>query len=304
MGRPVSIWGISVRRAACRGRVWGFTLVELLVVIAILAILVAILLPAVNSARQAARRTECANHVRQIGLAFQTHLAARGRFPSGGWNWFDPPTYVGGVPQFGRAQKAGWGFQVLPFLEAQSVVDAGPRAAVEYADPVFFCPARRGPQTFETRDNYQPPLAGGGAIRRAMCDYATSNREDTGLVRRFDPTRAKDIKDGLSKTLLAGDKRLNLFFLGQPQRDDNEGYCVGWNVDTLRKTERTPLPDLNVNDQNDEGLNEDGDKRFGSSHPGGINAVLADGSMRAIDFDIDRQVFQALGDRNDGGSVD
>jgi prepilin-type N-terminal cleavage/methylation domain-containing protein len=279
----------------------GFTLVELLVVIAVIAMLVAILLPAVNAARQAAGRTQCTNHLKQLALAFESHQSAMGRYPSGGWNWFDPPTYVSGVALMGKEQKAGWGFQVLPYLEAGSVVQAGAVAAVGYADPVFFCPVRRPPQTVLWKNNYRPPLPGGASIVRALCDYAGSNRDGTGIVRRFDPTRSKDVKDGMSKTLLIADKRLNLFKLGEPQNDDNDGYTVGWNADTMRRTQRPPLPDFSGNDIDDsDDRLEDGGERFGSSHAGSFNAALADGSVQVLTYDIDMSVFRSLGNRSDG----
>ena len=272
----------------------AFTLVELLVVIAIIGLLVSLLLPAVNSAREAARREQCSNHLRQISLGFHNHLSAYQVFPSGGHRWSDPPTYVNGRAAHGAQQKAGWGFQILPYIEAQAVVDAGPVAAVAYADPVFFCPSRRPPQTIVTRDNFEPPLTG-TVITRALCDYATSNREETGIMQRYEPLPDSKVTDGLSNTLLAGDKRLNLAYLGEAQRDDNEGYAVGWNADTLRQTNRIPEPDFF--DRDDE---EDGDKQFGSSHPGSFNAAIADGSVRAISYEVDKEVFRRLGDRNDG----
>ncbi len=277
----------------------------MLVVIGIISLLVAILLPAVNAARQAARRTECIHHLQQLDLAFQEHHAAFNRFPSAGWNWFDPPTFLNGTAISGAQQKSGWGFQILPFIENASVVSAGPVAVIRYADPLFFCPARRGPQTVVGNNNYRPPLPGGDLVERALCDYAGSNRDGTGILRRFDPTRAKDVRDGLSKTLLLGDKRMNLFNLGKAQSDDNEGYTVGWNADTLRRTQRPPLADFNRNaiDDSDQRI-EDGDERFGSSHPGGFNAALGDGSVQAVSYEVDRAVWRMLGDRQDGLAFD
>ena len=77
---------------------------------------------------------------------------------------------------------------------------------------------------------------------------------------------------------MAGDKRLNIANLGQPQRDDNEGYTVGWNADTLRRTDRGPKPDYRGGDD------DYGDKRFGSSHPATFNALLADGACMKIEL--------------------
>lgn len=266
---------------------------ELLVVIAVIGVLVGLLLPAVNAARESARRLQCTNHLRQFGLAFNEYAAAFNSFPSGGWNWSDAPTYINNQPATGAAQKAGWGFQILPYLEAQAVVDQGPIRAVGYADTVFFCPTRRPPQVFVTRDNYTPPLTG-TEIRRAMSDYAMSNREGDGVMQRYAPLRLARIKDGFSKTLLGGEKRLNLRFLGQPQNDDNEGYTVGWNVDTLRQTNRGPKPDFHG------GVFRDGDKRFGGSHPAVVNTVFCDGACLPISFDIDPDTFHRMGMRNDG----
>jgi prepilin-type N-terminal cleavage/methylation domain-containing protein len=99
----------------------GFTLAELLVTIAIIGILMALLLPAVQAAREAARRTRCANNLKQIGLAFQTHHSAMSFFPTAGTDWGAPPTYLGGGPAVGSQQGAGWGFQILPYMEAENV---------------------------------------------------------------------------------------------------------------------------------------------------------------------------------------
>jgi prepilin-type processing-associated H-X9-DG protein len=145
-------------------------------------------------------------------------------------------------------------------------------------------------------DNYLPRLTG-RPLRRALCDYAASNLENTGVVRRFYPIRMAEITDGTSNTLLLGDKRMNLSRLGQPQTDDNEGYTAGWDHDTVRYTRRDhpPAPDFTGN-----GLSGD---RFGSSHTGVFNTVFADGSVHVLRYTIEPVIFSYLGDKSDGQVV-
>jgi prepilin-type N-terminal cleavage/methylation domain-containing protein len=275
----------------------GFTLVELLVVISIIGVLIALLLPAVQAAREASRRTQCTNHLKQIGLAFQNHHSTHGYFPTGGWNWDDAPTYVNDRPLTGPDQKAGWGFQILPYAEAQNVWQAGPVVAIGTPISFFFCPTRRSPQVVDHIDNYDPPI-NGGSIAHALCDYAASNRELNGVVQRYEPVNLSQVTDGTSHTLLAADKRLNLAFLGEWQDDDNEGYTSGWNEDTIRSAKKSPSPDLYGDDD------ADGEKLFGSSHPGTINAALVDGSVRSISMDVDKDTFRRLGDIAGGEQLD
>jgi prepilin-type N-terminal cleavage/methylation domain-containing protein/prepilin-type processing-associated H-X9-DG protein len=273
----------------------GFTLIELLVVIAIIAVLIGLLLPAVQKVREAGNRMQCSNNLKQISLAFHNHHDGHQFFPTGGWGWWEPPTYAGGQPAVGDRQGAGWGFQILPYVEGDNVWRAGALTAVGATNPVFFCPSRRPPQTVAYPDEYAPPLTG-GTITHALCDYAGSNWEGTGVVRRYFPTRFADITDGTSNTLVAAEKRLNLAALGQSQPDDNEGYTAGWDEDTIRSTAVAPRPDFRGNGWDEE-------RRFGSSHPSGLNAAFGDGSVRFLSFSIDRTRFQLLGHKSDGQAV-
>jgi len=241
----------------------------------------------------------CQNNLKQIGLAFHNHHDQHQFFPTGGWDWSTPPNYVNGSPAVGADQQAGWGFQILPYIEQTAVWQGGSatndtdRALVAMAAPIktFFCPTRRVPQTVTY--SYPGYLDGNPAVH-ALCDYAASNLDNTGVVRQYKPTRFTDIADGTSNTLLVGDKRLNLTNLGQPQADDNEGYTCGWNEDTMRLTSQRPQPDF----VGDPSLY--GGKLFGSSHTGRFNVVLADGSVRGISYSVSQPTFKALGDVADG----
>jgi prepilin-type N-terminal cleavage/methylation domain-containing protein/prepilin-type processing-associated H-X9-DG protein len=276
----------------------GFTLVELLVVIAIIGVLVALLLPAVQMARESARRTQCKNNLKQVGRAFHSHHDQLKYLPTGGWDWFEPPTYIAGTPATGENQRASWAFQILPYMEAQNVWSGGSAAtdtdrvlvAIGMPNSTFFCRSRRTPQTVFYSD---PLYLGGINVKHALDDYAASNMKDTGAVRRYKPRRLAEITDGTAYTLLVGDKRLNRNGLGRWQEDDNEGYTAGWDEDTMRRTDLAPARDANAS-------SGDGGEMFGSSHPGGFNAIFADGSVRDIAYAISVTIFDNTGNIADG----
>jgi prepilin-type N-terminal cleavage/methylation domain-containing protein/prepilin-type processing-associated H-X9-DG protein len=266
----------------------AFTLIELLVVIAI--ILIGLLLPAVQKVRAAAARISCANNLKQFGIAFQSHHDSLGFFPSGGIGWTSPPTYVNGIPATGQQQGAGWGFQILPYVEGNNVWMSGVPTCVGTPLKIFFCPGRRSPQTVTYSDGYI-----GNNITHALCDYAASDSENNGIVRQNGQgvVTISTITDGTSHTLMVADKRLGLAAMGQAQADDNEGYSDGWDWDTIRSSVIQPLPDGSTNSQ----------AEFGSSHPLKFNAVFADGSVRPISYSVNLTIFGYLCNVADGQVV-
>lgn len=174
-----------MRKICSRGG-FGFTLVELLVVITIIGILIALLLPAVQSAREAARRLQCQNNLKQLGLAALSHESAYGYYPGGGWGteWAGDPDRGAGVRQPG-----GWTYTVLPYLEQQAVYDLGhdgqpdgvtdgqrdgalQRAKTPLA--VFNCPSRRRATVYAKSDPRPAHHNSRQVTQGAVVDYAVN----------------------------------------------------------------------------------------------------------------------------------
>jgi len=311
----------------------GFTLIELLVVIAIIGILIALLLPAVQMAREAARRTQCANNLKQLSLAAISHEGTHGWFPTGGWSkrWIGLPGRG-----YGPNQPGGWAFNILPFVEQAALRHVGgdDRTNADHRTgnalrlmtplPVFHCPTRRGASIYTNARNflYSDPTAEvarndyafNGGHRRVLYgngpdDLGTAKRfawpdssEMSGISFQRSRIRYRDITDGTSNTYMMGEKHLRRdHYLTGDDQGDNESVYSGDDRDLIRFTgsERDisfrPRPDSVATTQ--EGF------VYGSSHPGGFQVALCDGSARIMAFDIDQSVHSRLGNRHDGRPV-
>ena len=288
----------------------GFTLVELLVVIAIIGVLVGLLLPAVQAAREAARRMQCSNNLKQQGLAIQNHHDIFKHFPPGGYN---PWGAVG-----------SWATQILPYMEQGPLAAQNTNNNVDIlryrgGPTVFFCPSRRGAQA---------NLSQGG---RYLMDYAAATPADSpnswdqfwhgdtwgmawekaryyGVIVRGGPdqngiwrgnkSKMANIIDGTSNTMVIGEKQLSPIRYKTGDWHDDAGWADGWDPDVIRYTGFTPNPDLKYDNQGGwEGY------RFGSTHPSGMNILLADGSVRFLGYSVDATIFNRLGHREDGGTI-
>lgn len=283
----------------------GFTLVELLVVIAIIGTLVALLLPAVQSAREAGRRAQCSNNLKQIGLAFLLHLDSYGYFPFGGVTRTYPTMNSGGSPLIGENQTGGWAFQILPYVEEDPLYHCNNLDTIK-STPItlYFCPSRRRPQVAA-----QGPFQG-----NALMDYAASNQDGpekvdgsanngSGVVRSSHVVKIAKITDGTSKTMMVGEKRLCLSTLGEGVGDDDHGYSIGWDLDTVARTDMQPSADPAQACINGMGGLPIWNGLMGSSHPAGFNAVFADGAVRQLTFTIEPVLFADLGNISDGEVV-
>lgn len=350
---------VSIGKSDRRRAPTGFTLVELLVVIAIIGILVALLLPAVQAAREAARRMQCTNNLKQIGLALHNYHDVHKRLAPGYIN--NPPNHPNGSgPVAGNYAQWGWGAFILPFVEQAPLYDqlqvgtinlsaaltpGGPYdrlALMQKAIPGFLCPSCEGPDVHAGYDPLRDTAntwrnvaksnyVGVNTTRRwhiggrmtgpdmgAPSQWAAPPAATTapdGCFLRDKGIRFSDISDGTSNTLMVGERTFQLrnpfgnAFICRAgvvfgNDNSNEQLSIHRNLGTLvhRLNEPAQTPCI---------------RGFAGSHPGGVNFVMADGSVQFIsqtidhvppDFavnppDINDSVLERLGARNDGQPV-
>ena len=317
-------WSLSTTsRRSIRDQL-GFTLVELLVTIAIIGMLVGLLLPAVQMAREAARRMQCQSQLKQIGLAANNHESANRHLPTGGWGF----RWVGEAERgFGPSQPGGWIYNLLPYLESTAIRDASTgtpaSAAIMLKMPVtvLYCPSRRGVGVYPYTETFFGLANCDLVTEAAQSDYAINGGDvavdagigpmnaDPAVVRAYpwpdlsqvtgvsfvrSKWSSKDIQDGTSNTLFAGDKYMKRGGGTIDIGNDQSAY-IGVDVDILRLTSLPPLPDSR---------NLDEPLRFGSSHGSVCVFVYCDGSIHNLSFSIDSDVFRALGNRKDGRFVE
>ncbi len=315
----------------------GFTLVELLVVITIIGILISLLLPAVQSAREAARRLQCSNHLKQIGLAALNHEQLQGFFPGGGWGdqWAGDPDRG-----FGGKQPGAWVYVLLPFMEQQALFDMGKngnetarsqKATVPIAG--LHCPSRRPAIAYPfTIQNSYPYINITPGSTIARCDYAGNagdvysgticgpssleagdawsascwaaqaggDSTSTGIIHVHSQVTISAIRDGTSNTYFVGERNIDPdHYYDGLAGDDDQGWDVGFDVDNGRWTANNAayLPT-----QDRSGVSAGGS--FGSAHAAGFNMVFCDGSVHSINYSIDAETHRCLGNRKDGEAID
>ena len=306
-----------------RKYVRGFTLVELLVVIAIIGILIAMLLPAVQAAREASRRTQCANNLKQIALAIHNFHDAQGGVP---------PAYLGG------RGHASWMVLIMPYLEQSALYGAFDLERTYYMQRLeviqtqvsfYYCPSRRSPPQLSVSGDgrgtvphrpgalddyamcggdgrfvpfYNNPdgsYNGNGFSRHAGIGVLTGRNPDWIFTNWIIQRSFREVEDGLSNSLLAGEKHVHPDHMGEGNYGDSSFYSG----DSSRITNRLAGPGFPiVRRPNDNTIPFSTLQwSFGSSHnSGSCQFVLGDGSVRALEPTIHTVTLGRLANIRDG----
>jgi prepilin-type N-terminal cleavage/methylation domain-containing protein len=327
----------------CSRKLCGFTLVELLVVIAIIGILVALLLPAIQAARESARRTQCTNQLKQIGVAWLNHHDTMKHFPTGGWGWGwqgDPDR------GYGERQPGGWVYNILTYMELGALRDMGKGLAdpqkrivltdlskIQPAD--FICPTKRKAEPTAPKNHWAPrninfvvgqlagksdyatcsgnppvPEADSSAEGPASFTVADSPlwtwaKQHNGICSLRSRVKFKDITDGSSKTFMVGEKYQRPESYGGVYASGSSTYDFGDNESMFSGYNRDQHRTTYkfLPPTQDRPGYDDGGYSFGSAHSSAFGMCFADGSVRRIGYDIDVEVYQWFGPVDDGNVV-
>jgi prepilin-type N-terminal cleavage/methylation domain-containing protein len=291
-----------------RGRA-GFTLIELLIVMAIIALLVGLLVPAVQRVRESAFKTQCANNLRQIGHAISNYTTSNNFLPSGG----DPQAKLspldsrfpggtappsGWAPLTGIAQNWGWAYQILPQLDQENLwrtTAAGDATVLSAPLPIFACPSRRTPTVIS--NGFLFDYAGNAGLYTTYA--ATSGKTTTsanGLIVpqyipngnspiALTPLKLSNLQRGASSTVLIAEKYVALGTTGEQYADDVSGYYAFGVAGSSGPT------DFSAVRFGDAGPYQDGGQTavslfwpFGAAHPQVMNALFGDGGVRTIRY--------------------
>ena len=302
----------------------AFTLIELLVVSAIIAILIGLLMPAVQKVREAAARLACQNNLKQIGLALHNYHNVYRAFPPG-YRATDP--YSDGASD--TAPGWGWAALLLPYLEQDNLyrqlnvnLPVPKSAAIQTVVPVYLCPSDLVPASA-----FAVPNAFGTTVCwAAPCSYAAcvgGDESDTfgpsglGIFYRNSRTRLSDVTDGSSNTIAVGERawsNANGIWAGavsggvckRGQQNPSPGSGAAWYPAATLVLAHSHLN--NASTDTDGGLDD-----FSSNHAGGSNFVFADGSVRFLrsvpgdnadgSFTSESLIFQAMGTRAGGEAI-
>jgi len=278
----------------------GFSLVELLVVVAIVGIVAAFTLPAVQAAREAARRSQCANNVRQIGLAMHQYHDAKGTLPNAtfyGTTYLSALTAV--LPYIGEGVKFDDYDRSIPYRSPANL------RVIALTIPSYVCPAmnlpRSVPDADPACDEYGAP--GSYAVSTGTANPWSGPHDGAFIFAKSGVTRFKSISDGLSKTLLIGELDYGLinYNWGACKNRETRRGATRWGAGYPGVSLATTSGQFN-SDRLVSGFAEL--VTFRSDHPRGAHFAIADASVHFVTETIDPATLDALATRAGGETVD